>query len=321
MSDYKQSNPKKLHILRKKQYLSMQKYRLSFINKKTGYYYNNYTVNRNCPVCNSNKKVKIFKKEGGVYVRCDICTLVYLDPVFKDRKLDNYYINNADTQHLACIQSSGFYKSIYGLGIKSIRKHTKKKKLKILDIGCCSGFFLDMCKKSGWDTFGMELNKKDLKIAEKSHKVWSTTVEQAKIKEKFDVITFWDCFEHIKNSKKTLTSIKKLLNKNGLVFFQVPNSDSLAARILRDKCNMFDSIEHVNLFNVKSFKHLISNSDFKILNLRSVIDELQVTNNFLNYQDPYYGKSENSKKINFLNKKNIHDNYLGYKLQILIKKK
>ena len=162
----------------------------------------------------------------------------------------------------------------------------------------------------------MELNKKDLKIDEKNHKVWSSTVEQAKIKEKFDVITFWDCFEHIKNSKKTLQSIKKLLNKNGLVFFQVPNSDSFAARVLRDKCNMFDPIEHVNLFNVKSFKKLISNSDFKLCSLRSVIDELHVTNNYLNYLDPYYGNNKNFTKINFLNKKNIHDNYLGYKLKL-----
>ena len=43
----------------------MQRYRLSFINKKTGFYYSNFTEKRNCPVCNSNKKIKIFQKEGG----------------------------------------------------------------------------------------------------------------------------------------------------------------------------------------------------------------------------------------------------------------
>ena len=57
-----------------------------------------------------------------------------------------------------------------------------------------------------------------------------------------------------------------------------------------------------------------------MLSIKSVIDELYVTKNYLNYEDPYYGKNKDLIKINFLNKKNIHNNYLGYKFQILIKK-
>ena len=58
-------------------------------------------------------------------------------------------------------------------------------------------------------------------------------------------------------------------------------------------------IEHVNLFNVKSFKKLISNSDFKLCSLRSVANELHVTNNYLNYLDPYYGNNKISQKLIF----------------------
>ena len=55
------------------------------------------------------------------------------------------------------------------------------------------------------------------------------------------------------------------------------------------------------------------------MSLRVFIDEPHVTKNYLNYEDPYYIINKDLIKINFLNKNNIHNNYLGYKLQILKK--
>ncbi len=315
------SDPDKLHKIRKKQYETNQAYRLSFLDKKTKYYKKKFTTRRNCPVCNHKDSIILFKKDGGVFVKCKKCSMVYLNPVFKDKALIDYYKNNSDNQHLACIQSPKFYTSIYGAGISMINKKLKKKDLHILDVGCCSGFFLDMCKKINWQTIGLELNKTDIEIAQKNHEIWSTPLESIKTKKKFDVITFWDCFEHLKHPKKILTKCFGLLKKKGVIFFQIPNSDSFAAKILRDKCNMFDTIEHVNLFNKKSFNYLIKKSKYKLIKIKSVIDELNVTKKYLNYEDPYYGTTENLTKMNFLNEKNIHSNFLGYKLQILIQKK
>ena len=39
-------------------------------------------------------KIRIFQKEGGFFVKCNKCTMVYLDPVFKDKELIKYYKNN-----------------------------------------------------------------------------------------------------------------------------------------------------------------------------------------------------------------------------------
>ena len=66
---------------------------------------------------------------------------------------------------------------------------------------------------------------------------------------------------------------------------------------------------------------MIKKSKYKLIKIKSVIDELNVTKKYLNYEDPYYGTTENLTKMNFLNEKNIHSNFLGYKLQILIQKK
>ena len=188
---------------------------------------------------------------------------------------------------------------------------------------CCSGgFFLDLAKKKNWKTHGIEINKNEYLIAsKKKHIVWNKEISKLNIKEKFDVVTLWDVFEHIKDPHKILKEIKKKLVKNGLIFMQIPSSDSIAAKILREKCNMFDPIEHVNLYNLNSLRKLFSITKFKIIFIKSVIDEASVVKNFLNYDDPYLGNFKSSKKINFLSPKLIHKNFQGYKLQILISPK
>jgi hypothetical protein len=99
----------------------------------------------------------------------------------------------------------------------------------------------------------------------------------------------------------------------------VPNSDSFAAKVLRYSCRMFDGIEHTNLYNPKYFEKLISNSNFSLKNMQSVISEIAVINNFLDYLDPYFGNSQyNNKVLNFIDEKMIHENKIGYKLQVTL---
>lgn len=314
------SDPKSLHKKRQFLYDTTLNYRNSFLDKQKNRYKSKYLEKRNCPVCNSSKKKDIFFKEGSKFVSCKVCNMVYLDPVFKDNYLFKYYSNSPDVQANAHVKEKKFYNSIYNSGIDIIKK--KKKIGKLMDLGCSGGFFLDIVKKKGWETFGIEINKKEFNIAKKkNHKVWNVELSKIDKKEKFDVITLWDVFEHIKDPHTILKEMKKRLNNKGLIFLQIPNSHSIAAQILREKCNVFDPIEHVNLYNVNSLKKLFSLTNFKVVNIKSVIDELSVVKNFLNYDDPYLGNFENSKKINFLDKKVIHDNFQGYKLQILISPK
>ena len=64
------SNPDKLHKIRQKQYKTNQTYRSSFLDKKTKYYKKKFTTSRNCPVCNHKDSIILFKKDGGVFVKC-----------------------------------------------------------------------------------------------------------------------------------------------------------------------------------------------------------------------------------------------------------
>jgi 2-polyprenyl-3-methyl-5-hydroxy-6-metoxy-1,4-benzoquinol methylase len=292
-----------------------------FINESTGLFRDEFVEERVCPVCQKNQSKKLFIKEGGQYVKCTSCQMVYLNPVFTDEELAQYYTNNKVEQGVVVADDMSFYGQLYKQGLVSAQKKTATGN--ILDIGCSTGLFLDIAKEKGWQTYGLELNKIEFSIAkEKGHNVFNILPEDACFDEKFNIISLWDVFEHIKDGDKALKLMKNLLTNDGIILLQIPSSDSLAARVMQEKCNMFDGLEHVNLYGVDSLKILVGNNDLQILDIQSVIPELGVLNNYLNYDDPYQGVGNNfSSVFDLFSDEQLLKSLLGYKLQVVIGKK
>jgi len=314
---------KKIHLKRQKQLAKAYHYH-KFFHDKNGNIDSKYLESRNCPICNKNNFVFLFKKNGGNYVQCKskTCQLVYLNPCFTDVHLENYYKNMGIMQSITVKDERPFYRKIYSYGIKNINKFIKsKKEINILDIGCSTGFFLDIAKEKRWKTFGIELNEKEVNIAKKNHNVKNINLHevQKKLNYKFDIITMWDVIEHIKDPHKLLKDIRKNLKIGGLFFFQTPNVNSLAARILKEKCNLFDGIEHVNLFNENNIYTIAKKNKFKLLSVESIISEIPIISNYLNNDHPYLGSSKEKKILGILDDKILHKKYLGYKLQVVLK--
>lgn len=309
-----------LHTGRKFNYDRVKVYHQQFIDNSTSKFYSEYTKKRVCPVCSNNDFQPLFQKSGGTYVKCKSCTMILTNPVFKESALKKYYENLNTGQAEITAKESNFYREIYTLGLNIISQYVDSGK--ILDIGCSSGFFLDLARDRNWTTAGIELGKIEADLCKnKGHQVFIKSVEKIKFKEKFDAITLWDVFEHIVNGKRYLNLLSKILSRNGVIFMQIPNSDSLAARIMGEKCNMFDGVEHVNLYNPATINLIAKSGGFKITHLSSVISEISVINNYLDYEDPYFGSSVYKNKIlGIIGEKEIHANKLGYKLQIILKK-
>ena len=244
---------------------------------------------------------------------------VFCNPVFKDEALTEYY-SYLDTGQGEIVENESlFYKEIYSKGLRSIEK-IKDSGL-ILDVGCSTGFFLDIAKETGWKTYGLELGLEEEKVAtSKGHNVQACTIEQAKFSHKFDIITLWDVFEHIPEPYSFFKQLSKILKSDGLIFMQIPNAGGLAPKILQNECKMFDGVEHCNLYNDKTIELVINNSGFSLQAMESVISEIAIINNYLDYEDPYFGSSKsNDLLLGLIDENMIHKNYLGYKFQIILR--
>lgn len=316
------TDAKALHDQRAFSYARIREYRQKFIDPATGKLDLKYVHERACPVCGETKTTALFDKSGGTYVKCQACTMVYTNPVFTEDALKTYYRDLDTGQGEIVVNESAFYREIYQRGLQAISKYQQKSTL--LDLGCSTGFFLDLAKGAGWTTSGIELGTAEAEVAkQKGHIVYTEPIEQLKFEQPFDVITLWDVFEHIPDGKAFLRTLGSRLNTGGLVFMQIPSSDALAAKVLRKECHMFDGLEHTNLYNPSTIKQIAGACGFEVVDLQSVISEIAVLNNYLSYEDPYFGASRydnHAGLLGVIGEDVLHQNLLGYKLQVVLKK-
>jgi 2-polyprenyl-3-methyl-5-hydroxy-6-metoxy-1,4-benzoquinol methylase len=102
----------------------------------------------------------------------------------------------------------------------------KKASCKILDIGCGNGLFLKECSRRGCNIRGIEASEDlqaviDPKII--GHIIFKP-VEAVSLHEHFDVITFWDCFEHIPKAFDILEHLRTNLEPHGIIYLRVNNN-------------------------------------------------------------------------------------------------
>ncbi len=207
-----------------------------------------------------------------------------------------------------------FYDSIYESGLELISKSCSSGS--ILDIGCSSGHFMSLAIKHSFFAYGIEPNNLERMSAEaKGLEILGKTIEDLPSDAMFDVITLWDVLEHIPDPVSYVESLSQHLSTGGIVFIQVPTCDSLSARILQEKCNMFDGIEHLTLFSHKSLSMCFEQAGYSMVTSRSVISDKFAINNHLSYEaNPYLPTSVHSDILEMADEL-IQAADLGYKIQ------
>jgi ubiquinone/menaquinone biosynthesis C-methylase UbiE len=99
-------------------------------------------------------------------------------------------------------------------------------KKKSLDIGSNLGLFSELLKKKGYDSYGLEIDKKKVEWAKKncSAKYIHGSAEKIPFKDNnFDIIIMFDTLEHIIDRSKALNEVNRVLKPNGIAIITVPN--------------------------------------------------------------------------------------------------
>ncbi len=148
----------------------------------------------------------------------------------------------------------------------------KKKKGKLLDIGCGDGVFLKYAREAGFEVYGIDLDRKSAKIAKNNlgvETIYHMSLEdffefsQRKFL-RFNVITFFEVLEHQDNPKKFLFMVKSLLDDNGFIAGTVPNRESIFQKILHQKYGCGDYPPHHFLrFSIIALKKTLFLNGFR----------------------------------------------------------
>lgn len=291
-----------------------------YIDPATGLLKAEFVHERKCPTCGSAQSVRMFHKGGGTYVRCADCEMVFLNPVMTDQHLGDYYRFNHDLQSMVVADDTEFYHRIYLQGL-SLLESCLGRQGAILDIGCSSGIFLDVARRQGWSrTMGLELNEREAEVARQKHTIYTSTLESFSPPEMLDALTLWDVFEHIKDGNTLLQAARGVLKPDGMLFIQTPSSAALAPRIMHEHCNMFDGIEHVNLYSPDTMQKIAGRNGYKVMAMQTVISEWKPIQRYLRYHEPYNDTPAGSGCLSeLITEQAILDNNLGYKMQAVLK--
>lgn len=135
------------------------------------------------------------------------------------------------------------YKSILGDRFKS----------KILDLGCGTNHFSQICIKHGFEAEGIDIEQVNFEKDKLPYK-----------NNTFNIVHFNAVLEHIKNPDNILTEIKRILKPNGLVIINTPNWQM-------DFKNFYNDPTHVKPYTPKSLKMLVEMYGFKTIFLEPAL--------------------------------------------------
>lgn len=198
--------------------------------------------------------------------RCLGCTLVQTMPRLTTKQLKKYYIGYREMSGKRLWQPAENILNYWHL--KRVDKIKKYKSVgRILDIGCGRGVELEALQKQGWKSYGTEFNQ-SLKQTLKNKKIeifigdfWSANYN----KNYFDVISLWHSLEHLDNIKKVFNEVRKILKKNGILIFAIPNFNSLEQGLFGQDWFHLDVPRHIMHFSDKFITKLLAKNNFEII--------------------------------------------------------
>ncbi len=230
----------------------------------------------NCPLCNNDKltlhiscKDNMISGEIFEITKCSSCSFIFTNPRPNPEKLDSYYESDDYVSHAN--KSNNLSNIIY----KIARQFTLSSKLKIineitnnktvLDYGCGTGYFLNTCKKNGWDINGFEPNNaaREQATINTDNIILSQLSEIEKLKD-ISLITLWHVLEHIPDLNKIFSILKTTLSSNGKFLIAVPNNESYDALHYKEHWAAYDVPRHLYHFSQNTMNYFLQKHGLKL---------------------------------------------------------
>ena len=223
------------------------------------------------PNTNFDKKYDLFNSSSNhkltqQLVKCEKCDLIYVNPRLSNEIINKGYSYNKDEKFI--LQNQERIQT-FKINLKNIIKVIgfNRKKISILDVGSAGGAFLLSINNPLIKCDGIEPNNWLVDKAKKKFpnlNIYSTTLEKFNKDEKYDLITYWDVFEHLTDINSEITHINKFLKSNSFLLLNIPDYGSFFRKFLGFKWPFFLDV-HLYYFEKKTISLFMKNNGFNLL--------------------------------------------------------
>jgi SAM-dependent methyltransferase len=165
-------------------------------------------------------------------VECRNCGFIYTNPQINGVEfLETEHYNNPETYQS---DAGADTEQMYLHRLSFIKNFMREGSL--LDVGAGKGEFVVAANKNGFEAVGVEPSPRFCEFAktEFNATIYNgllETCEELKGR-KFDVITLHHVFEHVERPHELLENLKKFLKDDGVVYFEVPNTQSVTMKLI-----------------------------------------------------------------------------------------
>jgi 2-polyprenyl-3-methyl-5-hydroxy-6-metoxy-1,4-benzoquinol methylase len=231
-------------------------------------------IERRCPVCDSSRASRLFQKENLSLVRCDACSMIFVNRIEEGWATGAFYEQLAEPFYLSADKLESDYSPVrFARELNLFRRFCRSGS--VLDVGCSTGAFLYQLKTqfpgayevAGTDVAGPALDHakgKGIRVLRESFPAAESQVET------FSAVTFWAVMEHLTNPRAFLARAASVLKPSGYCFILVPNFHSLAVRLLGLKYRYIFP-QHVNYFTESTLKRFVeTESELRVIHCDSM---------------------------------------------------
>lgn len=248
---------------------------------------------KKCPCCESEK---LFVKYPEMYdkdnfiagkfslIGCKNCSVEFVLPRLNEEELGEYYPKEyysfnkksklAEFYHeISAYFYSGrnlfvgfFFSPFRPIFYRYLLRGYGKR---VLEIGCGQGKTLEIYKKYGFETHGLEPYGGKITEREKSLGIERKAVREARFEDKFDLIVMKEVLEHVPEQEFVLKKCFDWLNIGGSLIITVPNTAGILNKIFGKNWYGYDVPRHVINYNSKNLAFFLQKIGFKIERVRS----------------------------------------------------
>jgi SAM-dependent methyltransferase len=224
-----------------------------------------------------------FEYRSHEFRRCDACGLVSTLPYPTLEQIEAHYrAKFEDGNYRNLVRYAAAYRSVYGHFLGTLERYAERRGTRIarvLDVGCFTGDFLQLCQAAGYHAHGIELQEEAARIANEHlgpGSVFGGRIEDFRTDLPFDAVSLLGVIEHVESPGDLLDRSAALLRPGGVLLLQTPDASSAQARLLGRYWPPYAPVEHIHLFSRRALRRALEERGFGTIEFSRHVKRLPI---------------------------------------------
>lgn len=190
---------------------------------------------------------------------------------------EHYYAGHGGTGYQEYVAREADYRATFEADLRRIEAcFARRRRLRILDVGCGPGVFLSACLAAGHEAFGVDLVAQAVEHAQRRHpgRVRHGGVEEAAAfgTAPFDVVYASHVIEHVAEPVAFTRRCRDRLGPDGLLVYVTPDVRSWLARLSGRRWVSFKIPEHLAYYDRATLARLFSGAGLEPVALEAAYE-------------------------------------------------